>query len=425
MTTANPVIADIRAAIDFAALAGEYTELHASGKDLRGRCPLHGGDSESAFVLHPDSKTYHCFRCEARGDLFDFIQVIENTDFRGALTILANRAGIALPNHHVRPRPGHEQVADDAMAFWRTQLLSDAGVQARRYLASRGISEHVWRAAGVGYCPAPGFVTLTHLREQRGHTDADILTSRIYTENFYTPLVGMIVVPIKTNHRITNLYGRATVPVEAKDRHRYTGSHEGLYGIDEINPAHPVVIVEAIIDALALRSAGVTNVVATYGTSGLNDKAAEQIAARGPHTAVLFFDGDKAGRAAAKAGAHLLTTYGLTVRYALVPEGEDPASMVARGMDVLALVECSATAADIAARQLVGRFQTELNPKDRVHLGALLEEIATAGLGPLTATVVLNELATMLGLPLETLRFELSRLGADSTPSPEGQGVQP
>ncbi len=362
-------IDEIRRRVEIAEVISDYLPLKRAGRNLRGLCPFHAEKTPS-FMVSPDRQAYHCFGCGAGGNAISFVMEYEKVSFVEALTSLARRAGVKLPER-VRTDPAERREND---AVYETLRLADeffrrtlaepaAGKSARDYLARRGLGAETTQTFGVGFAPAswdalsrearrrtipPEILVKAGLArpresaearaaaEPRG-ADAPSPPAAAAPQGHYDYFRGRLMFPIAgLAGRVVGFGGRALGDEEPK----YLNSpetpvfHKGqnLYGLGqtrgEIRNRHLAVLVEGYMDFLSLYEAGARNMVAGLGTAFTLEQA--RLLARYAPAAVLAYDGDEAGRRAAWQAGPLLWEGGLRARVVLLPSGEDPDSFVRR-----------------------------------------------------------------------------------------------
>ncbi len=347
MRIPEEVIAEVRSATNIVEVIGEYVPLVATGRNYKGLCPFHEEKTPS-FIVSPDRQTYHCFGCGAGGNVLSFLMKHQGLEFREAVELLANRAGIALPRSPESRRPADEAgpgrllaALEDATRFFEHNLWErEAGGRARAYLGERGLSEETTRTFRLGYA-LPGFDSL-----RRRLTDAHGLKTLIaagllvdrgqdrnydrFRDRLVFPIIGAGGHPVGFGAR--SLDGSEPKYLNSPETAVYH-KREVLYGLHAARStlARQGVawIVEGYMDVLALHQAGFGAAVAVSGTA-LTDRHARLIG-RHARQVLLLFDGDDAGRAAILRSLPPLLGEGLAVRVALIPGDDDPDSLLRRG----------------------------------------------------------------------------------------------
>jgi DNA primase len=342
----------VREAVDMLALVSARTELSRKGHDSYfGVCPFHDERTPS-FHVRPDEKHYHCFGCGVSGDPFDFVMETEGVGFREAMEILAERFNVSLEAVEEDPRAAERRAEEqrllallDRAATFYARYLWESGeaARARDYLLGRGLTEETLRAFRVGYAPSAWDRLLMNAR-RAGFSDAELLAtglalrSRSRPGSIYDRFRERIAFPLADERgRVRGFGARA---MRSNQEPKYLNTNEGvvfhkrsqLFGIDVARRAASregrVVLAEGYTDVLALHQAGVPWTVGIMGTS----LTEEQVAAlkKIAPTLLLALDADSAGqeamlKAADRAGAH-----GLELRVVPLPQGLDPADLLAR-----------------------------------------------------------------------------------------------
>lgn len=337
-------INDLLGRVDIVELVGERLELKKRGKNYLGLCPFHV-EKTASFSVNSERQGYHCFGCGVSGTVIGFLMEYDNLEFVPAVEALAARLGMDVPREGgpARKRPRHDRLFEaltKADRYYRRQLKSHAGAaRAQNYLKGRGITGEVAAAFGIGFAP-PGWDNLKlRLDDEQTLLEAGLL-SRSESGRAYDRFRDRIVFPIRdARGRVIAFGGRVIDEGEPK----YLNSPETpvfqkgreLYGLYEARRftqrLERLLLVEGYMDVVALSQLGITDVVATLGTASTPvhfEKLFRAVA-----TVICCFDGDEAGRRAAWKAlttALPLMRDGVELRFLLLPEDEDPDSLVRR-----------------------------------------------------------------------------------------------
>ena len=335
-------------AVDMVELVGARTDLRRVGQRHMGLCPFHDERTPS-FSVRPDLGLYHCFGCGASGDAIRFVQETEGLDFRQAVELIADRYRVELAREREDPRAEERRLRRerllglvDRAATWYARYLweSREAEAARAYLSGRGLGEEVLRAFRVGYAP-DAWDRLTSGAVRDGFTVEELaaagLGQRGARGGFIDRFRGRITFPLTDPRgRVLGFGARA---VHAGQRPKYLNTaenelyHKGrqLFGIEQARgpaaKAGHVVVVEGYTDVLALHQAGLTESVAIMGTALTQEQLAELHRAAGRVS--LALDADRAGQEAMLRAARTARSRGLELRVVALPEGRDPADLVA------------------------------------------------------------------------------------------------
>jgi DNA primase len=342
----------VREAVDMVALVSARTELRRAGPDeYVGRCPFHDERTPS-FGVDPFKKVYHCFGCQASGDVFNFVMETEGLDFAGALEALAERFGVQLETEAEDPRAAarrqrrerlHELLGRAADYYARYLWEAREAAGARGYLLGRGLSEEILREFRVGYAPSAWDRILTASR-RAGFNEEELLTAGLVQRSksrpgqVYDRFRERIMFPsADARGRVLGFGARA---MRENQRPKYLNTSDGelyhkrsqLFGIHLARAAAAragrIVLVEGYTDVLALHQAGLRNAVGIMGTALTEEQVAEL--QRIASVLELCLDADRAGQDAMLRAATIARGRGLELRVVGLPEGMDPAELIER-----------------------------------------------------------------------------------------------
>ena len=340
----------VKEAADILGIVSRYTDLQQRGQDYWGNCPFHDERTPS-FKVNPRDKLYYCFGCEAKGDVFSFVEEKEGLDFAAAVEGVAEQTGVELERENEDPRAEERRRRRarlwellERTAKYYERYLWDApkAKKARAYLAGRGLGEDVLRRFGVGMAPSPWDQVLTG-SQRAGFKVDELLDSGLILKGrqggHYDRFRNRITFPIRDQRgRVLGFGARALTP-DAQPK--YMNSPEGelyrksktLYGIDQargpIAKARRAILVEGYTDVLALHQAGVEEAVAIMGTALTPEQLS--LLAGLTDSVVLALDADSAGADAMIRAQKVAGGKSLELKVAAMPEGEDPADMLQEG----------------------------------------------------------------------------------------------
>jgi DNA primase len=318
------VVEEIKSRIDIVELISGYVPLKKAGRNYKGVCPFHAEKTPS-FVVFPDTQTWHCFgACGTGGDIFRFVMQREGLDFSEALRELAQRAGVSLtpatPQSEAVDRQRQKLLdlhAAAAQYYHHLLRQSKEGVQARQYVADRGINSETLERFQLGFALNTWDALKSHLME-RGYAESDLVEAGLLvkkedTGSSYDRFRNRLIIPIRdVRGRVIAFGARALDP---NDVPKYLNSPQTplfdksstLFGLDlakkAIRGSDQAVIVEGYMDVLSAHQRGHSNVVAGMGTS--LTEAQLRLLKRLTQHLVLALDADTAGDAATLRGINL------------------------------------------------------------------------------------------------------------------------
>ncbi len=355
---------EIRRRVDIVALVSRYVALRRSGRRWRGRCPFHQ-ERNPSFYVDPETGLWKCFGCGAAGDVFSFLMRIENLTFPEAVERLGREVGVEWrPSREesgaARIRRAVFRANELAAKFFQEMLWGKAGQAALDYLRGRGLSGEVIEKFGLGYAPADGDALRRYLAA-RGIGEEIAAQAGLVQRGGRDVFVDRIMFPVwSVSGRIVGFGGRAMNEEEAA---KYINTPETvvfrksevLYGLnfarDAAVQAGRLVIVEGYMDVIALHEHGMEYAVACLGTA-LGEGHLE-LARRYVDEVVLLYDADAAGLKAALRAVETFERSDVEVKIGLLPEGEDPDSLV-RGQGlraVEAVVDAAVAAVEFRVQQ--------------------------------------------------------------------------
>jgi DNA primase len=360
----------LRARVSIADVVGRRVSFdprksHRGRGELWACCPFHGEKTPSFHVREREGY-YHCFGCGARGDAISFLVQAENLSFPEAVERLAAEAGLSLPARDERSQAAQEKrrtlqdALEAAQNFFRRMFQSSTGEAARRYLEARGCPPSLWEVFGIGFAPG-GNVLAGHLR-QEGITPALMIEAGLIGQDedrVYDRFRGRIMFPIRDGQERLVGFGGRLLADDPKAPKYLNSPETPLFNkgrlLFNFGPARralrtdPLVVVEGYMDVIALHGGGFPGAVAPLGTALTTDQLA--LLWRASPEPVLCFDGDGAGQRAAARAADLalpLVKPGQSLRFALLPEGQDPDDLL-RGSGPAAMRAALAEAMPLVA----------------------------------------------------------------------------
>ncbi|TMC93137.1 MAG: DNA primase [Chloroflexi bacterium] len=332
----DDAFAEIKSKVDLVKLVQEHVRLTKRNRDFVGLCPFHQEDTPS-FTVHPDKQSWYCFGCQRHGDVFTFVELIEKTDKRGALQMLAERSGVELQKLSPEQRDRAEgrkrllTMLKLAAQYYEYVLWSSpAGEPGRRLLVQRQVSEETAKRFQLGYAPAGrGFVEYLRAKK-RSLADAQVagLMRRDGSDFF----AERLVIPIR-DERGQPLAFTARA-VRQDEQRKYINSPETpayikgrvIFGLDlakdEIARRGHAVLMEGQFDVITAHHFGVGNAVASSGTALTEEQV--RLLKRFTDELLLVFDADRAGQQAMRKAAVLGAQHDMRTRAATLPEGKDP-----------------------------------------------------------------------------------------------------
>jgi len=380
----------IRSRLDIAEVIGEVVALKPAGRgQLKGLCPFHSEKTPS-FHVHRDRGFYYCFGCQAKGDVFDFVMSTQHLEFAEALTLLGQRAGVAVAPLAPKDRRKRDlyDVNSLALAYFKAQLHDAKGASARDYLQRRKLTQASIERFELGYAP-DGWDTLLKHGLTKGLSDQELLAAGLLAEaesgRRYDRFRHRLIFPIKDSlGRVVGFSGRVlddSLPkyLNTPETELFKKS-ELLYGLDlaraAIRASGEAIVVEGYMDVIALQQVGFNNAVASLGAT-LTKEQAEALSRLEVQRLYLAFDADEAGQRATLAGLEQSVGRQFLVRAVTVPYGKDPADAVLNGhaAEFRAALQEGLSEVEFRFRSVLSRYDKTTLDGKRAILNELLPAI--------------------------------------------------
>lgn len=346
----NSPVEQIKGRLSIEDVVSSYINLIRAGSNWKAKCPFHNEKTPS-FFISPSRGTYYCFGCGASGDIFSFVEEFEGLDFKGALKMLANRAGVELGTYSKTDNNEKDrifQIMEIATKHFINNL--EAHKDAIQYLTSRGLEDKTIKSFRLGFAK-DSWRDLYDFLRGKDFSDGDMEKAGLAKKTdkgFYDRFRNRIIFPIfDSSGRVIAFSGRLFQD-DSKSA-KYLNSTDTpifnksavLYGLnyakDSIRKNNFSILVEGQIDLVLAHQTIFKNTIATSGTA-LSDSTVSKenvvsnlgLVRRLSNNIVLAFDGDKAGISATERAGKIALSLGMDVKVALLPEGMDPADLISQ-----------------------------------------------------------------------------------------------
>ncbi|HEY58669.1 MAG TPA: DNA primase [Anaerolineae bacterium] len=434
-------VEEIKSRLDIVDIVSETVQLRKSGKNYIGFCPFHPNTRTPAFVVFPETGTWHCFGCQKGGDLFAFVMEREGWDFAEALKHLAQRAGVELRPRSpqaVQEAEEHERLRhllEEAATFFRHHLRSPAGKAALDYLHRRGLTDETIEAWGLGYAPNARD-TLLHFFREKGYAVETLLQAGLLSQrdddSVYDRFRHRVMFPIRDAQGRMAGFGARTLDPEGVPKYLNTPQtplfDKGslLYGLDKARQAirkqDQVVLVEGYMDVIALHQAGYANAVSPMGTA-LTEAHLRQLK-RYTRNIVLALDPDEAGQRAVLRSLEVAretlsdtpqftfdprgwlrreSRFNAALRVVTLPEGQDPDEMVLANPQAWEALVAQAQPIVLFVLETALQGQPLEDPKVKAQLAERLVPLIMEVASPVERDTYLNLLARRLAVDESSL----------------------
>jgi DNA primase len=349
----------IKSKIDIVSLVSSYIKLEKAGGNFKGKCPFHNEKTPSFFVS-PDRGSYYCFGCQAKGDIFTFVQEFEGLDFIGSLKVLADRTGVVLDFGERSDKTEKERlfgVLEQAVFFYQKKLSENK--DALDYLHRRSVNDQTVKDFRIGFAPME-WRSLFDFLSYKGVSEKDMLDVGLIKKKDesgyaaksnatsgsgrYDTFRGRIMFPISdSSGRVVGFSGRILIADDKSPKYlnspetQLFNKSEILFGLDkakrDIRIKDYSILVEGQMDLIMLHQVGISNTGASSGTA----LTAEHLIKlrRMSNRIIMAFDADSAGFNASNRSAQLALSLGMELKVAQLSQGKDPADLAKENPDEL------------------------------------------------------------------------------------------
>ena len=414
---------ELVARTDIVDLVSESVRLTKKGNSYWGCCPFHSEKTPSFHVV-PDRQMYKCFGCGKGGGVINYVMELENLPFRDAVEVLAKRAGMAVPESggpsagaQERRKKILEMNRQAALAFHRW-LWGPEGAEGLTYLQRRGLSRRTLTRFGLGFAPDRWDALIQELAGQ-GYDKRDLLDAGLAVNNkdgrIYDRFRNRVIFPIiDVRGNVIGFGGRVMddstpkylnspdTPVYNKSRNLFA------LNIAKGSKAGRVILTEGYMDTISLHQAGFDSAVASLGTSLTEEHG--QLLSRYFKEAIIAYDGDGAGIAAAQRAIPLLEKAGLKVRVLQMQGAKDPDEFIkSYGREAFSrLLDRSENQVDYRLAQVRKKYDLTDDAQRVAFLQEAAELVSTLH-SAVEREIYGNHAAQTAGVAPETMAMEVNR----------------
>lgn len=349
MQNGSTAVEQIKARLSIEDVISSYLTIEATGLNFKAKCPFHN-EKTASFFISPARNSYYCFGCNQKGDIFSFVQEFEGVDFKGALKILATRAGVTLTEYQGEKKDDLSilyEIMEEATAFYEKEFANRT--DAKEYLVQRGINDQTIKDFRIGYAKPEWRLLSDHL-VSKGYKESDIDRAGLIKKSdkgIYDRFRARIIFPISdSSGRVIAFSGRTFGSNSDIEEAKYLNSPETplfsksgtFFGIDKaklaIKKRGYSIVVEGQMDLLMSHQIGFTNTVAVSGTAFASSTGDDGLVnnlglvRRLSPNVIFAFDGDSAGVRAVGRSSHIAFALDMQVKVAKLPEGKDPADVI-------------------------------------------------------------------------------------------------
>jgi DNA primase len=343
MAISDEFLNELRARLDIENVISQYVNLSKRGRLKKGLCPFHNEKTPS-FTVYPESQSFYCFGCGAGGDIITFTRRIENLDYVEAVKMLAEKAGMKMPDdgyddtiskHRQRLLAANREAAK----FFHATMLSPSGKIGLDYFLNRRITMQTITHFGLGFAPDT-WDSLLNYMHSKGFTNQELFDANLVKKSdkngkihYYDNFRNRVIIPIIDLRGNVIAFGGRVLDdskpkyVNTSDTLIYKKSN-GVFALNFAKNGNPskLIVAEGYMDVIALHQAGFTNSIACLGTALTQEQA--RLISRYADEVILSYDSDEAGQKATKRAISIFGETGLKIRVLKLTGGKDPDEII-------------------------------------------------------------------------------------------------
>lgn len=410
---------ELRLKTDVVDLISSYVSLKKRGNTYVGLCPFHNEKTPS-FTVYENTQSFYCFGCGAGGDGVSFMRKIENLDYIDAVKVLAQRAGMQMPDEGYddslsKKRRVILQINRETARFYHNYMMSERGKVGLQYFLNRGLSQKTIRHFGLGYAPNSWDELFKHLKS-KGYDVSDMLTAGVVRKGekgYYDYFRNRVMTPIIDVRGNFIAFGGRVLDdskpkyINTSDTLVYKKTNE-VFGLNYAKDSgkDSLILCEGYMDVIAMHQAGFTNAVAGCGTALTNEQV--RLLSRYAKEIILVYDNDEAGQKALNKAISLFDQVDVKISIPTLSGGKDPDEIIknfgrARFADML---ENSSNEVEFAIMKLRRGFNLQTTQGKSQFASEAVKILANAT--PIERDLYLSRLADELGIEKRAFQAQLA-----------------
>ncbi len=397
-----------------------YVSLRRRGSTSIGLCPFHNEKTPS-FTVYNDTQSFYCFGCGAGGDAVTFIKKIENLDYMDAVKLLAQRAGIQMPDENTfdnslsKKRRRIFEINRETAKFYYSYLTSPQGKVGLDYFLSRGLTPKTIKKFGLGYAPDEWDALLKHLKEL-GYKPSEMVDAGVVkiskNNSYYDTFKNRVMTPIiDVRGNVIAFGGR----VLDDSKPKYVNTSETLVykktfelfalNLAKNSDAGSLILCEGYMDVIAMHQAGFTNAVAGCGTALTSEQV--RLISRYTNEVILAYDADEAGQKALNKAVSLFRNTDVKVRIPTLVGGKDPDEIIKKyGRDKFkGMLDGAANETEFALHDLINKYNLA-TPQGKIDYVKDAIKIL-ADVSPVEKDIYISRISQELNIDKESIKIQL------------------
>lgn len=410
---------ELKLKTDVVDVVSSYVSLKKRGNTYVGLCPFHNEKTPS-FTVYENTQSFYCFGCGAGGDSVSFMRKIENLDYIDAVKLLAQRAGMQMPDDGYddslsKKRRTILQINRETAKFYHAYMMSEQGKVGLQYYLNRGLSIKTIRHFGLGYAPNQWDALLKHLKS-KGFNVTDMVAAGVVRKGekgYYDYFRNRVMTPIIDVRGNFIAFGGRVLDdskpkyINTSDTLVYKKTNE-VFGLNFAKDSgkDSLILCEGYMDVIAMHQAGFTNAVAGCGTALTNEQV--RLISRYAKEVILVYDNDEAGQKALNKAISLFDQIDIGISIPTLSGGKDPDEIIknlgrARFEDML---DGASNEIEFAIMKLRRNFNLQTTQGKSQFASEVVKVLANAT--PIEQDLYLSRIADELGIEKRAIQAQLS-----------------
>lgn len=410
---------ELKLKTDVVDVVSSYVSLKKRGNTYVGLCPFHNEKTPS-FTVYENTQSFYCFGCGAGGDSVSFMRKIENLDYIDAVKLLAQRAGMQMPDDGYddsisKKRRTILQINRETAKFYHAYMMSEQGKIGLQYYLDRGLSIKTIRHFGLGYAPNQWDALLKHLKS-KGFNVTDMASAGVVRKGekgYYDYFRNRVMTPIIDVRGNFIAFGGRVLDdskpkyINTSDTLVYKKTNE-VFGLNFAKDSgkDSLILCEGYMDVIAMHQAGFTNAVAGCGTALTNEQV--RLLSRYAKEIILVYDNDEAGQKALNKAISLFDQIDIGISIPTLSGGKDPDEIIknlgrARFEDML---DGASNEIEFAIMKLRKNFNLQTTQGKSQFASEVVKVLANAT--PIEQDLYLSRIADELGIEKRAIQAQLS-----------------
>lgn len=407
---------------DIEDIISTYVTLKKRGNTSVGLCPFHNEKTPS-FTVYNDTQSFYCFGCGAGGDAIGFIRKIENLDYIDAVKLLAQRAGMQMPQDGFddsisKKRRRILEINRESAKFFHSYMMSEQGRVGLEYFLNRGLTKKTITKFGLGYAPDSWDSLLKHLKSL-GYGIGEMVDAGVVkvgrNNNYYDTFKNRVITPIIDVRGNVIAFGGRVLDdskpkyVNTSDTLVYKKTNE-LFALNLAKDSgkDTLILCEGYMDVISMHQAGFTNAVAGCGTALTSEQV--RLISRYANEVILAYDADEAGQKAVHKAMNLFETTDVKIKVPKFVGGKDPDEIIKKlGRDKFkGMLEGATNDTEFALLEIKDKYDISTTQGKIDFVGDALKVIAS--LQPVEQDLYLSRISNELSIEKSSLKLQLSTI---------------